>query len=123
MSSNRNLAYNSKLEIVRLAYEKHACLDFRVKVNRAEALRAARIIGAYNAFNPYTLFHFLRALPPKTRLEIGRDLSPVLYVYAQRGFFESGEKAAIKRAAESANLQHDEFDLADSHIHVRIWWD
>lgn len=114
---------NPKLQIVKLAYHDRACFDFRVNVNRVEAAKAARIIGPYGEFNPEKVIRFLRSLPPRTRLEIGREFSPVLYIYAKRGFLSNEEKADLLRKAQAAELRADEIDLPKSNVRFRIWWD
>jgi len=113
---------NPKLQIVKLAYHDHACLDFRVNVNRPEAARAARIIGRYNEFRPERVIRFLRSLPPRTRLLIGREHSPVLYVLAY-GFLSDADKAELLKKAQTAELRADEIDLPKSDVRFRIWWD
>jgi hypothetical protein len=113
---------NPKLQIVKLAYQDHACLDFCVNVSRPEAAKAARIIGRYNEFRPDRVIRFLRSLPPRTRLLIGREQSPVLYVLWY-GFLSDADKADLLEKARAAELRADEIDLPKSNVRFRIWWD
>jgi hypothetical protein len=109
-----------------------ACTDFKVSFSRYNfdnALKAIRNVGDYNGFNGAKVAKVVeKFLPILDKIEFGREGSPVLYLYIDRG----GEVLDFHMAAEgiintftsmkSANPDEvgiDEYDLAK----IRFWWD
>lgn len=110
-----------KFWIVKIAYEYHACLHFQIRVNRPECLKAARLAGAYNDFSPTKLARFLRLLPIGTRLEFGRDFSPVLWVFIPN-LDAQATLELVKNAARKVDLMPDEVAIKNG-VWIRLWWD
>jgi len=105
---------NSKLQITDLAYNSSACLHFRVEFpNVEEAIDAVELIGQYNEFSPDKVASFLRSLPHDTRVGVGREYSPVIYVKAP--------KKEVLALAQTFELRVDELDTVG--IWCRLWWD
>ena len=112
------------LEMVRKGYalddptDRERVLTFRVAFNdRENAYAALEAIGDYNDFNGSAVANALRGAirDRSTRITVGREGSPVVYVSV---WGEDGE--AIQDALWDAKA--DEVD-PDRHRDIRAWWD
>lgn len=125
---NRQIEDATAARMVALGYalddptDHNRCLGFRVAFNTTEgACAALRSIGDYNAFNGDAVAEALQPLAASgggTRISVGREGSPVVYV----GPFYSGDEEEQREFMEALRLVGaDEIDLVGREI--RAWWD
>jgi hypothetical protein len=116
------------LSIVKLGYalddptDQHRCLSFRVGFTDHEAAFSALVaIGDYNDFNGATVAQAIQSvkLDRFTRIEVGREGSPVIYVGP---FYGDRDKVALSALTDALRgAVADECDF-DGRL-LRAWWD
>lgn len=103
----------------------------------AEAARAVEHIGPYNAFDVEDVQTSLAVLPDDARVSVGRESSPVLYIWtdkpleayfafelSSRGPDELGGKPLAQTFPEGLGVGLDANQLNDgTPTLIRAWWD
>lgn len=141
MEAQRRAANDQTVEFVRLGYAG-ASLNFRTQVDDLGTFRRCMdVIGGYNRFSGTAAAKAVGDLFPQlARVEVGRESSPVLYLYLpfyaqQRIGSREGSvpipeqkrealRARIHRTGKALHADEiDDLDRDGKPYCVRLWWD